>query len=577
MIDLITLWGTKETIIVVSISVVLLLLIAVAITLLQIFVFSRNSIKKQLRDCERKYSYLDALLIGQDSQYIRRLEMISRTNLLYVDKYNEFSKRYKEIFDGDDKYTESMLKQARTLISKKQFNNIKAVLAETKKAVAAFESKTNDLDNDLYTLIKPEEEARSAILSLKENYRRVKQIYYANSNEIEIASATFSKVFEKIEKSFSSFDSHLECAEYDDATSLLPIIGKVITALENTLAVLPNLCILTLDVIPGKINELTTRFAQCESEAIPLFNIGYKKHLEEWNKILDDIKESISLLKINGINETLETLQNDISTVSTQLDKELQDRETFNSEITGLYDQCVGIENYYLKICSLLPELERIYIIPSEEKEKIAKLKTDMTNLGDSRRNLDNYIHSSTKQPFSILKTKLDELRGYYQLASIDLANFKGYVDLLKSSTEDAYQMVFVYYYRCKQIEASLRELNLPDFVARYEGQIENVYSLLNQIDATLKQKPIDVSLINQNVEALKITANAFFDEAENKQREIQLAESAIVYANRDRNFQADVHQQLTALEKDFMNGEFVKVYHDASAIYKHSHIEENK
>ena len=54
--------------------------------LLYIFVISRNSVKKQIRELEKKYSYLDALLIGQDSQYIHRLEIISRSNLLYVDK-----------------------------------------------------------------------------------------------------------------------------------------------------------------------------------------------------------------------------------------------------------------------------------------------------------------------------------------------------------------------------------------------------------------------------------------------------------------------------------------------------------
>ena len=55
----------------------------------------------------------------------------------------------------------------------------------------------------------------------------------------------------------------------------------------------------------------------------------------------------------------------------------------------------------------------------------------------------------------------------------------------------------------------------------------------------------------------------------------MQLAESAIVYANRDRNHQEDVNQQLLALEKDFYQGEFVKVYHEANAIFKRMHVED--
>ena len=67
-----------------------------------------------------------------------------------------------------------------------------------------------------------------------------------------------------------------------------------------------------------------------------------------------------------------------------------------------------------------------------------------------------------------------------------------------------------------------------------------------------------------------------FFDEVENTYREQQLAESAIVYANRDRSHQSNVHQQLSILENLFFEGEFAKVYHDATNIYKRVHAEEN-
>ena len=88
-------------------------------------------------------------------------------------------------------------------------------------------------------------------------------------------------------------------------------------------------------------------------------------------------------------------------------------------------------------------------------------------------------------------------------------------------------------------------------------------------------QKPIDVKNINDRIEELKRTANDFFEEVESKFRDSQLAESAVVYANRDRNHQTDVHQQLSVLENDFFKGEFANVYKNANAIYNRSHVEE--
>ena len=134
---------------------------------------------------------------------------------------------------------------------------------------------------------------------------------------------------------------------------------------------------------------------------------------------------------------------------------------------------------------------------------------------------------------------------------------------------------MFVYYYRLKQVEGLLREIAIPEFSEPYTVRIEDCYELLNQIDKAIKIQPIAVDEINDKVDVLKNTANALFDEVENKFREMQLAESAVVYVNRDRNHQEDVHQQLCVLEEAFYHGEFVKVYHDANAIFKRMHVED--
>ena len=134
------------------------LLVALFIVL-YILVFSKRKFKRQIRDIERKYSYLDALLMGQDSQYIHRLEIISHSNLLYVDKHETFQKRFKEIYDNDDKYAESLIRQLHTLVANNQYRNIKATINDAKKAVNILEDSVNTLNDDLYALIKLEEDS----------------------------------------------------------------------------------------------------------------------------------------------------------------------------------------------------------------------------------------------------------------------------------------------------------------------------------------------------------------------------------------------------------------------------------
>ena len=543
--------------------------------LLYHFVISRNRVKHQIRELEKKYSYLDALLIGQDSQYIHRLEIISRTNLLYVDKHEKFSRRFKEIYENDDKFAESMIRQLNALINNKQYKNIKSVIIDAKKAMKTFEDKVNTLDNDLYVLIKPEEDSRQSILKLKENYRRVKQTFYANSSDLDLVGTSINQVFDKLDQMFVEFETHIESAEYDEAQALLPTIGKVVSALESALSQLPKLCILVNTVIPEKISELKKNYEEVEACGLPLYNLAFSVRLGEWNNDLQIIRKKLTKLEITNIMESLDVLQSEIEEVQYQLNGEQSDKKYFEDNNQEIYNRVIELEKVFLKICSLLPDVYKTYVVTDDKKEKVEQLKQTMNALGTVKQSLDNYVHSALKQPFSSLKSKLDELSDQYEKAKEGIDEFKAYVDFLKNSSEEAYTLVFVYYYRLKQVESLLREMALPLFSQQYQVRIEDCYELLNEIDKAVKIQPIAVDEINEKVDALKSSANALFDEVENKFREMQLAESAVVYANRDRNHQDDVHQQLCSLEESFYNGEFVKVYHDANAIFKRMHVED--
>ena len=566
---------SKETITLILIIGGAVVLAIALFILLYVLVFSHRAYKKQVRELEKTYSYFDALLMGTDSQHIHHLEIVSRTNLLYVEKYNTYSKRFKEVYENDDKFAESMIRQLNALIASKQYKNIKTVIADAKKAVSSFEEAVNTLDSELYQLIKPEEEARQAILKLKEDYRRVKQTFYSHSTELELVSNSFTKVFDKLDSSFVTFETHIESAEYEEANEMLPTISSVISALDSCLKDLPSVCIMVESVIPDKIENLTNEYTSLERKGVPLFNISYRHRVEVWNQILDDVKQQLTNLQTKGVSEKLDYIQNEIEKTRELLYHEVDDKAIFEDAAEKLYRNTINLEKEFLKICALLPSVEKIYIINDDQKAHIEELKANMNRMGTSKRILDNFIHSGTKQPYSILRHKLDDLRQDYDVAEKGLNDFKTYIESLKSSCEDAYSLIFIYFYRCKQTEALIREINIPNVEAEFEGQADACYDLLNEIEAALRVQPIDVALVNDKVEQLKNLANRLFDDVENKHREEQLAESAIVYTNRDRKHQNDVHQQLTILEGSFFNGEFVKVYHEANALYRRMHVEE--
>lgn len=551
------------------------LLIALGVVL-YVGVFSKRKYKKQIRDIERKYSYLDALLIGQDSQYIHRLEVISHTNLLYVDKHETFQRRFKEIHENDDKYAEGLIRNLNALVNNNQYKNIKPAISEAKKSVALLEDSVNKLNDDLYSLIKLEESSRKIILNLKEDYRVVKQYYYTNANDLEAISDSVEKVFDKLDSTFAEYETHIESAEYDEAEALVPVIKQVVSAMDRVLKEMPNLCSLAKQVVPDKINELNNLYHDITNKKIPLYHLSIDRHFKKWKDETKEIDEDINDLKIGNAAARCNQIIKEVEEDEVALAKEVESKKLFESESGELYKRVKILDDNFLKVCSLIPEVNSIYVIDGDQNRRIEALKANIDQLWATKRSLDGFLHSETKQPYSVLYEKLSNLNTNYEVANSGLKEFKAYLDSLRISCEEAYNMVSIYYYRVKQIENTIKLMDVPNFTSKYHEQIEHIYDLLNSLDSSLKVKPIDVNNINCVAEELKSEANIFFDDVEDKYRDCMLAESAIVYANRDRAHQNDVDQQLGVLEQNFFNGEFDKVYNEANAIFHRTHVEDN-
>lgn len=544
--------------------------------LLYFLVFSRLNYRKQIRNLEKEFSYYDSLLIGQDTQYIHRLEIISRTNLLYMDKYEFFYRRFRNIYDTEDKYADSILKQLAALIKAKQYKNIKSVISEAKKAVTSLGESVKSLDHDLYEVIKLEEDCRRSIDHLREVYRHVKQTYYSESDDLELVAPTFNKMFDKIDSIFSKFDDMLEGAEYDEINTEIQSIDSVLTALGHVLIELPNLCLTIKTTIPEMIIDLQNKYRETEKEGVPLYHLTFKTHVDEWKKKVNELSKKIINLQCGGMKAECDIVIEEINSVSKMLDEEIVSRDYFNGHYDEIYNKVNEVEKMFLRICALLPEIQQIYLISEEDEARISQLSDSVDNLGSSKRYLDGFVHSGTRQPYSLLKNKLDELEANYLVVYEGVTGFKNYVDSLKSTAEEAYNMISVYYHRIKLTEKYLAEIGNENISKNYSEKIEAVYDVLNDIYDQIQSKPINVSEVSEKIENLKNLANAMFEEVEAISKDQQLAEKALVVLNPDRDEQ-DVNQTVAGLEIAFEKGDFQTVNSQATSIYKNRHTVDNE
>ena len=540
-----------------------ILLLAGILFLLYKFVFEKNQLRRQIRDLDRRFQYLHALLIGQDAQYVKRLEIISRTNLLYADIHTKFLKRFKEVRDKHDAHAQSIINGLKDLADDKKTKALKAALVDAKDAIASYENEVNGLNNALLQVVKPEEECRQASLALKERLRRIKQDYYAKQSDLQLLNESFEEIFKYIDTQFEEFENFVESAQYDDANSVLPNIDRILLEISNAMGELPNLCAMVVSYIPEKIASLENAYEIMIQDNYPLHHLGVSSSIKELKQENDELTTKIKQFNLRGVSDRLDDIASRIDAFFKLFEEEKEARRFFEEENESIYQTVNTIERRFIKLCNYIPEVSKIYIINDEYQSKINSIQNDINKLGALKRSLDTFIHSSTKQPYSLLANKMKELTEASNTVIGAMDDFQKYLSSLRSDTEEAYKLVFEYFFKVKEGEKQVRDMEVEKMDEKYAPSFDRLYELLNNINSLLQGTPINVDAVNENVNELHSLNEDILDNGaisqDNNMR--LLAENAILYANRDRHNFSDIDDLAKQAETLYNNGDFEQSY----------------
>ena len=542
------------------------LLLVALIILLNFTLLASIRYKRQVRELSRRFEYLHALLIGQDSQYLRRIEAVSASNLLYVDTHASFSKRFKDIRDNADSSAQTTINGLKDNLSERNYAALKLALPRARQVIDAYEEEVNSLNNDLTNVVKPEEECKQLSLQLKEELRKIKQDYFIKQSDLSLVTASFDEVFALLDKKFQQFDGLVESAHYDDAKALLPDIEAVIRELGKSLQVLPNICISITTIIPDKMSSLQNRYDEMIRADFPLHHLIVKGNIQDMNTMLDEIIAQVKVFDFRGVEEKLDGIIARIDEYFDLFDKEKEARLVFENECDSVYSFAALVDRKNIRLSNSLADVKKIFVISSDAQSSIDSIGVLINKAGATKRSLDTFVHSGTKQPFSILVEKMNALRDEAEQASNAIDDFDRYLHSLKDDTESAVNEAQIFYAKLHQCEVSLDKMGLPVLEEKYRPTIERCYDLIDLIFDTANTLPIDVSKVNQDVLELHDLGTALVEGLMSDYDACRKAEGAIVYANRERRRFGEVNDILKQAETLYFSGEFARVSDETTA-----------
>jgi septation ring formation regulator EzrA len=556
----VTLLNTLDIVFIVA-SIILVL--AVFGFILSKFAFRGTKNKKALKSLSIKYSYVRSLLLGENIQYIKRIEAISDINLLMRPAYEEFFTRFEQLRNVDDRKASRSIQILNEALAagnkefKKAFNEHRPIILD-------YERKVTALSKDLTNMIKPESEIREESVYDKEKLRIIKNIYRDHKDELEICVPSFEKIFTQIELLFKEYDNALNGAYYDEARSYLEKIRTFNDQLERILQILPLLVVKATVLIPEKIATLKKSYEEATAYNVPLHHLRVSAEIESFNEQLEVIKKQLIRFDTRNVEQTLNQIADTIDELINSFNVEIEKQREFTAEYDKTYLHVNELEQRYIRLVNRMPQVKEYYLINPEYEKKLEVANTNVNTMMMVKRSLDAFLHSATKQPYSVLVEKVQQLQAESMKVEVLVREFQTYIESLRVIVEDGFAICKLLFIRFKELEVTLRKLNVPAYIQNFEQDFDSGYAMISDISTIIRERPIDVSQVEVLTNELRALATRLEDVITTDVKYAHSAEEVIVSLNAFRPQFSELHSKLRDEEQRFFNGLFKHTYENS-------------
>lgn len=558
---------TKDSMIYI-IALALVLFIA-GFVLIYVFVIRRTSQRKTAKELEKRYKRIHTLLVEDIEQFIARLEYISNQNLEYIQYHEKYVRQYQEILQNNDRNSYVAISGLNSTLSGKKLKKIKNLINSTKTIVIEFDRKVMDLYNELNNLLQKDEEFHQEVIKLQRIYRDIKEKYTIHEGELKIIHESFEQFFTKIDQMFLECEELTSAARYEEANEKLPLIEQVLNALNSSFDQLPIFCVRVSKVIPKKMDEILVKYEQLQKENYPLHHLKINSKIETHRYTLDEVKRKLSLFDLTNVQNQLDIIDQDIMMMFKSFDDEQQAKIYFDQNSEKMYANTYELEKEFMKIKRKLPTYKDVYLIKDKYLEKIEELSNDIDNISLIKRDLDTFVHSSIRQPYSIIVMKMNDMSEEMQRIREIITDFNKYLVSLKNDAEDVYKKICDYFIKLKNAQYEVRNINVPDFSNRLKNSFDRSYAYLEEVGDIMKIQPLDVQRAIEILNYAEEIIDPLLKEVEESASQRKYAEDSIVYANQYRQGFLDCKYSLNNAVTSFFEGDFTRTIDETVAIIK--------
>ncbi len=545
------------TIIVISVVSV----VAVAGAVVGAILFHKHRFSSASSNLKKQYDDIHFRLANNCNTSLTRLETLGHYSEEYQNIYADRKKQYDDILNRKDAPIARSIASLESMVKAKEYHRVREAESEIANSLSSFSKLVSDFSSDLSTLLQEDDVINSASVPVKSKFREIENFYNNHVNELKGLEVSFEYVISDAKKRLEQFQTLTNEAKYDEAQKALNELDEILTVISAVMTQIPFLQASVSTVLPKKLDDLLKTYQSMVKEDYVIRHLHVEERIEKIKNEIASLKNQLLVLDTQGVHDKIDAIQSEITDINAAFEEEKLAKTNYFNTRNAMDDSTYEDERTYSLLMNSLPEYDKVYVLNRKYVDQMTALKNDIENIGILKRQLDSYLDTSNRQPYTIIMKKSSEMRSEMTKCERTMKDYQQYVNSLRQSMEDVYQGLRNCVVDILTMRNKIRHLGLNDFLESSDFRINRFLSEIDAISSLLHVLPMDVSKIVSRFNSLHDDCQVFLDDAKKKIEEADKAEQAIVYANAYRLDYTDCDKLVREAESAYWEGDFSRAY----------------
>ncbi len=540
-------------------SVVVVAGIIVGVILLHKHHFSSAS-----TNLRKTYSEIHFRLTNNCDTSLKRLEVLGQNSPYYKNIYDEKQKQYREIVDRKDKRISEDLDNLEALVKGKNYKQVREKEGDINRDLVTFNKSVSAFASDLSTLLQEDDVINSSSVPVKAKHREVENFYNEHKNELKGSGKSFEFIISDSKAKLENFKKLTDEAKYPEAKAILEELNQILTATTEVMDQLPLLEASIYTVLPNKITDLNETYREMKEENYVIDFLNVDAKVNQMTNDIEVLKDKVEYLDLSGVKDKVDEIQSEITDLNAAFEEEKIAKINFLNAHSTMDDSTYDDEKRYSRLMLELPKYQQVYLLNQKYVDQMQTLKTDIENIGILKRQLDSYLDTSNRQPYTLIMKKATEMRTEMTKCERTMKDYENYIASLKQSTEDIYEGLRQAVVDIVKTRNKIRVLYIDDFLKSSDLKINRLLAVIKDISDQLQVLPIDVNSILSSYNSFHDDCTVFLDDCNKRLEEAYKAEQTIVYANAYRMDYTDCDKLVSEAENAYFESDFSRAYSKA-------------